>query len=41
MSYINDVKFAWDAKKAVSNFSKHGVSFEEAVTAFDDTRETV
>ncbi len=37
MSYINDVKFEWDAKKAVSNFSKRGVSFEEAVTAFDDT----
>ena len=30
--------FEWDSKKAVGNFRKHGVTFEEAVTAFDDPR---
>jgi uncharacterized DUF497 family protein len=28
--------FAWDARKAVSNFVKHGVAFEEAATVFGD-----
>jgi uncharacterized protein len=28
--------FEWDARKAASNRRKHGVSFEEAVTAFAD-----
>jgi uncharacterized DUF497 family protein len=28
--------FSWDFQKAISNFEKHQVSFEEAVTAFDD-----
>ncbi|HEU4430674.1 MAG TPA: BrnT family toxin [Myxococcota bacterium] len=28
--------FEWDAAKAVSNIRKHGVTFEEAVTAFGD-----
>lgn len=28
--------FEWDAAKAKINLSKHGVSFEEAQTAFDD-----
>jgi len=28
--------FDWDARKAKSNKAKHGVSFELAVTAFDD-----
>ncbi len=28
--------FEWDARKANSNLKKHGVSFEEAVTSFDD-----
>ncbi len=32
MSY----RFDWDEKKAASNFSKHGVSFDEASTVFDD-----
>jgi uncharacterized protein len=31
------VRFAWDPKKAAVNLEKHGVSFEEAETAFDDT----
>ena len=30
------LKFEWDRKKAASNLSKHGVSFEEALTAFAD-----
>ena len=29
--------FEWDRKKAASNFSKHSVSFEEALTVFSDT----
>ena len=28
--------FEWDKNKAASNLSKHGVSFEEAETVFDD-----
>ena len=28
--------FEWDPRKAASNFAKHGVSFEEAATAFGD-----
>lgn len=28
--------FEWHAAKAASNLEKHGVSFEEAKTAFDD-----
>lgn len=28
--------FAWDDAKAASNLVKHGVSFEEAATAFED-----
>ncbi len=28
--------FEWDARKARSNFAKHGVSFEEAATVFAD-----
>jgi uncharacterized protein len=30
------MKFEWDDSKAVSNFSKHRVSFDEAKTVFDD-----
>lgn len=30
------MKFQWDAEKAASNQSKHGVFFEEAVTVFAD-----
>ncbi len=30
------MEFAWDARKAATNLLKHGVSFEEAVTAFYD-----
>ena len=28
--------FVWDEAKAVANMQKHGISFEEAVTVFDD-----
>ena len=30
------LRFSWDPRKAASNLRKHGVSFEEAVTAFGD-----
>lgn len=30
------IQFEWDENKAKSNFAKHGVSFDEAVTVFDD-----
>jgi len=29
-------RFEWDPRKARENLRKHGVSFEEAVTAFSD-----
>ena len=34
--YNETVQFEWDEKKAASNEAKHGVSFEEAATAFFD-----
>jgi len=30
------LKFEWDRKKAAANARRHGVSFEEAETCFDD-----
>jgi uncharacterized DUF497 family protein len=30
------MRFEWDAAKASANRAKHGVTFEEAITAFDD-----
>ena len=30
------LRFAWDAGKAKTNLRKHGVSFGEAATAFED-----
>ncbi len=30
------LKFEWDRRKAAANLKKHGVSFEEAATAFGD-----
>jgi uncharacterized DUF497 family protein len=30
------VRFTWDARKAAANLGKHGVSFDDAATAFDD-----
>lgn len=31
-----DLDFSWDEKKAAQNRRKHGVSFEEAKSVFDD-----
>jgi uncharacterized DUF497 family protein len=31
-----DLTFEWDAEKAQGNESKHGVTFEEAKTVFND-----
>ena len=33
---MGNIDFAWDRRKARSNFSKHGVSFEEAQAVFLD-----
>jgi uncharacterized DUF497 family protein len=30
-------RFEWDEDKAKSNWIKHGVSFDEATTVFDDS----
>lgn len=30
------MRFAWDERKAARNSVKHGISFEEAATVFDD-----
>jgi uncharacterized DUF497 family protein len=30
------LRFEWDPKKAETNLTKHGVSFEQAVTVFAD-----
>ena len=35
---MNEVTFSWDDRKARENQRKHGVSFEEATTAFADER---
>jgi uncharacterized protein len=32
------IKFEWDTQKAQSNLRKHGVSFEEAQSVFNDDR---
>ena len=32
----SDLRFEWDARKAAANVKKHGVSFDEASTAFSD-----
>ena len=33
---MNELKFEWDEKKSNSNQRKHGVSFQEAASAFAD-----
>ena len=33
-----ELKIEWDPRKAASNLKKHGVSFDEAATAFSDER---
>ena len=30
------MRFDWDERKATANRAKHGISFTEAITAFDD-----
>jgi uncharacterized DUF497 family protein len=30
------MEFEWDSDKAILNFEKHGVSFQEAATVFND-----
>jgi uncharacterized protein len=30
------MEFEWDETKAAANLAKHGISFEEAKTVFDD-----
>ncbi len=30
------MRFEWDSEKAVTNLSRHGVSFDEAGSVFDD-----
>ena len=29
--------FSWDPQKAIANFDKHGISFEESATIFTDS----
>jgi uncharacterized DUF497 family protein len=36
MVYTKYKEFEWDSDKAFSNFRKHGISFRESLTAFDD-----
>jgi uncharacterized DUF497 family protein len=33
---VSNIEFAWDRRKARANLTKHGISFEEAQTAFFD-----
>ena len=33
---MKKILFEWDDAKALSNIEKHGISFEEASTVFDD-----
>jgi len=33
---MNELVFEWDSKKSASNQKKHGISFEEAKSAFTD-----
>ena len=35
---MKNSEFEWDDEKAKSNLKKHGVSFEEATTIFNDRR---
>jgi len=33
---VSDLRFTWDPRKAAGNRRKHGVSFDEAASAFAD-----
>ncbi|MCL4529091.1 MAG: BrnT family toxin [Chloroflexi bacterium] len=35
---MENTEFEWDEEKAKSNLRKHGVSFDEAATIFNDPR---
>ena len=35
---MNSLRFEWDARKAIANLKKHGISFEEAKSVFFDER---
>lgn len=35
---MSALQFEWDERKAIANVKKHGVSFEEAKSAFYDER---
>ena len=35
---MNELRFEWDERKNKANRRKHGISFEEAQTAFSDER---
>lgn len=35
---MSGLHFEWDERKATANLKKHGVSFEEAKSAFSDER---
>jgi uncharacterized DUF497 family protein len=35
---MSEIRFQWDPRKAKSNESKHGVSFDEAETVFYDVQ---
>lgn len=35
---MKNSEFEWDEEKSRSNFRKHGVSFDEAATIFNDPR---
>ena len=35
---MSTLRFEWDEQKAVANFKKHGVRFEEAKSVFVDER---
>lgn len=37
----DSLEFEWDPKKAARNLRKHGVSFEEAASVFDDALATI
>ncbi len=35
---MGNIEFVWDQRKARTNLLKHGISFEEAQTAFHDEK---
>jgi uncharacterized DUF497 family protein len=36
-----DLVFEWDAQKAKRNLRKHGITFDEAITVFDDVQASI